>query len=117
AVEAAKARIHTMENSTRLRVQEAYVRAKAAQERAALLRTTIIPQSQQTLEVSRVAYQTDRIDFQALIDNERMLLDSRLDYFRALSDFNQALADLERAVGSDLPAGTTAAVAIQATGR
>jgi len=98
-------------------VQEAYVRAKAAQERAALLRTTILPQSQQTLEVSRVAYQTDRVDFQALIDNERMLLDARLDYFRALSDFSQALADLERAVGSDLPAGTTAVVSVQETRR
>ena len=116
-VEAARARARAMENDVRLAVQEAYVRAKAAQERAALLRTTILPQSQQTLEVSRVAYQSDRVDFQALIDSERMLLASRLDYFRALSDFNQAIADLERAVGSDLPAGTVADVAIQETGR
>jgi outer membrane protein, heavy metal efflux system len=117
AVEAAKARARAMENSVRLAVQEAYVRAKAAQERALLLRTTILPQSQQTLEVSRVAYQTDRVDFQALIDNERMLLDARLDYFRALSDFSQAIADLERAIGSDLPAGTTAVPTIQETRR
>jgi len=117
AVEAAKARARAMENRVRLAVQEAYVRAKAAQERAALLRTTILPQVHQTLEVSRVAYQTDRVDFQALIDTERMLLDARLDYFRALSDFNQSLADLERAVGGDLPPGTTAAVTVQETGR
>ena len=39
-----------------------------------------------------------------------MLLDFQLDYFRALSDFTQAVADLERAVGTDLPAGTTALV-------
>lgn len=107
AVEAAKARERAMENSLRLAVQGAYVRAKSAQNRAALLRTTILPQSQQTLGVSRVAYQTDRVDFQALIDNERVLLDSQLDYFRALSDFEQAMADLERAVGIDLPAATT----------
>lgn len=113
AVDAAKAKVHAMENTVRLAVQEAYVRAKAAQERAALLRTTILPQAQQTLDVSRVGYQTDRVGFQALIDNERMLLDSRLDYFRALSDFSQALADLERAVGSELPAGTTVAVTTQ----
>ena len=117
AVEAAKGRARAMENSVRLAVQEAYVRAKAAQERASLLRTTILPQSQQTLEVSRVGYQTDRVDFQALIDNERMLLHARLDYFRALSDFNQAIADLERALGSDLPAGTTAVATAQETPR
>ena len=91
-----------MENTVRLAVQEAYVRAQAAQERAALVRTTILPQSQQTLEVSRVAYQTDRVDFLALLDNERTLLNAQLEYYRALSDFDQALADLERAVGTEI---------------
>jgi len=111
SIHAAKARSQAMENMIRLSVQEAYIRTRSAQDRAALLRTTIRPQSQQTLEVSRVAYQTDRVDFQALIDNERVLLDVNLDYFRALSDFTQALADLERAVGADLPPGTTTMVA------
>ena len=109
-VQAAKARVQAMENMVRLAVQEAYIRATSAQDRAALLRTTIRPQSQQTLEVSRVAYQSDRVDFQALIDNQRVLLDVNLDYFRALSDFTQSLADLERAVGADLPPGTTTVV-------
>lgn len=111
AIQTAKARTQAMENMIRLAVQEAYVRARSAQSRAALLRTTIMPQSRQTLEVSRVAYQTDRVDFQALIDNERVLLDAQLDYFRALSDFTQALADLERAVGTDLLPGTTTVIA------
>ena len=44
-----------------------------------LLRTTILPQAQQTLDVSRIAYQTDAVDFQAVIDNERTLLDAQLD--------------------------------------
>jgi outer membrane protein TolC len=111
AVEGARARERAMENMVRLSVHEAFVHAKSAQDRAALLRTTILPQSQQTLEVSRVAYQTDRGDFQALIDNERTLLGAQLDYFRALSEFDQAVADLERAIGTDLPPGMTATVA------
>lgn len=110
AIAAGKARVQAMENMVRLSVQEAYVRAKSAQDRAALLRTTVLPQSRQTLDVSRVGYQTDRVDFQALIDNERALLDAQLDYFRALSDLSQALADLERAVGTDLPPGVTVPV-------
>jgi hypothetical protein len=32
-----------------------------------------------------------------------MLLDAQLGYYRALSDLEQARADLERAVGEDLP--------------
>src|SRR5258708_10037252 len=102
-VEAAKARQKSMESALRFGVQEAYVRVKAAEQRAALLKTTILPQSQQTLEVSRVAYQSDRVEFLALLDNERTLLNAQLDYYRALSDFDQALADLERAVGPEIP--------------
>jgi len=101
-VDAAKARQKVLENALRFAVQEAYVRVKAAEERAALLRTTIVPQSQQTLEVSRVAYQADRVDFLALLDNERVLLNTQLEYVRALNDFEQAMADLERAVGTEI---------------
>ena len=110
ASETAKARERAMQDMVRLAVQEAYVRAKSAQERAALLRTTILPQAQQTLDVSRVGYQTDKVDFQAVMDNQRTLLDAQLGYVRALSEFEQATADLERAVGADLPEGTTTAV-------
>jgi outer membrane protein TolC len=110
ASETAKARERAMQNMVRLAVQEAYVRAKSAQERAALLRTTILPQAQQTLDVSRIGYQTDKVDFQAVIDNQRTLLDAQLGYVRALSEFEQAIADLERAVGADLPEGTTTTV-------
>ncbi|MBI3262137.1 MAG: TolC family protein, partial [Acidobacteria bacterium] len=111
AVETAKARERVTESLIRLAVQHAYVRVKAAEQRAALLRTTILPQSRQTLDVSRVAYQTDRVEFLALLDNERTLLDAQLEYFRAVSDQQQALADLERALGADLsPAMTTPVV-------
>ena len=106
----ARSRERAMENMVRLAVQEAYVRAKAAQERAALLRTTILPQAQQTFDVSRSAYQSDRADFQTILESERSLLDARLDYFRALTEFAQAIGDLERAIGSDLPAGATTAI-------
>jgi outer membrane protein TolC len=101
-IAAAHARVRAVESALRLAVQEAYVRVKAAEQRAALLRTTVVPQSEQTLEVSRVAYQTDRVDFLAIIDNERVRLDAQLDYYGALSDLEQALADLERAVGADI---------------
>jgi cobalt-zinc-cadmium efflux system outer membrane protein len=110
--ETAKARERATQNMVRLAVQEAYIRAKSAQERAALLRTTILPQAQQTLDVSRIGYQTDKVDFQAVMDNQRTLLDAQLGYVRALSEFEQATADLERAVGADLPEGTTAPVTL-----
>jgi len=110
AVVAARSRERAMENLVRLAVQEAYVRLHAAQERASLLRTTILPQSRQAFDVARAAYQSDRADFSTILDSERALLDARLEYFRALAGFTQALADIERAIGTELPAGTTSRV-------
>lgn len=109
-IDAATARQRVVENAVRLGVQEAYVRVQSAAQRAALLRTSVVPQSEQTLEVSRVAYQTDRVDFLAVIDNQRVLLDAQLAYSRAVSDLEQAIADLEHAVGTDLEPAMVAAV-------
>ena len=100
-VEAATAQSRVVERQIRQAVHEAYVRVQTAGQRASLLRTTILPQSEQTLEVSRVAYQADRVDFLALIDNQRTVLDAQLNYYRALSDRELALADLSRAIGVD----------------
>ena len=109
-IEAATARQRVVEAAIRLAVQDAYVRAQSAAQRAALLRTSILPQSEQTLQVSRIAYQADRVDFLALIDTQRVLLDVELNYYEALSDLERAMADLERAVGADLdPAMVTTA--------
>ena len=101
---AARARRDAVVSATREAVYTAHVRARAASRRASLLRTTIVPQSEQTLEVSRVGYQTDQVDFLVLIDNQRTLLDTQVDYFRALNDLERARAALKRAVGTDIPA-------------
>jgi outer membrane protein TolC len=101
-VETAAARVRATERAIQLAVHDAYVRTMAAGRRALLLRSTIVPQSVQTLEVSRVAYQTDRADLPALIDNQRTLLDAQLSYYRALGDRELAFADLERAVGAPI---------------
>ena len=108
-IEAARARQRELENQVRLAVHEAYIRVRTAEQRAALLRTTIIPQSEVTFEVSRVAYQTDRLDFLAILDNQRAVLQAQLAYFQALSEFEQAVADLERAVGTEISVTTAEA--------
>ena len=47
-------------------------------------------------------YESDRIDFLTLLENQRTLLSEQLDYFRVLGDLADARADLERAIGIDL---------------
>jgi outer membrane protein TolC len=98
-LDASVAMVRSAEREIRLRVHEAYLRVVAAGQRASLLQTTVLPQTRQTIEASRIAYQADRLDLLALIDDQRALLAAELSYFRALSDRELALADLARAVG------------------
>ncbi len=109
-IQAARAREQTVANAIRLSVQQAYVRAASAAARASLLQTTAIPQSQQVLEVSRVAYQSDRGDIVGLVEQQHGLLEMQLDYHRALADVAEARADLEYAVGDALPTASTFAL-------
>ncbi|MBA3886285.1 MAG: TolC family protein [Acidobacteria bacterium] len=99
AVTASRAGYDAAVNNLRLMVQEAYIRVESAAGRASLLRTSLVPQSSQALDVSRVGYQSDRGDFLDIIDNQRLLAAARLGYYRALADLEQARADLDRAVG------------------
>jgi outer membrane protein TolC len=101
-VAAARAREQQLRNAVGLAVQQAYIRAASAAARASLLETTIIPQSQQVLDVSRVAYQSDRADIAGLVEQRHGLLEARLDYFRALVALEEARADLEYAIGGEV---------------
>ena len=113
-VNAAAARMRMVERQIRLAVHDAYIRTEAAGQRSALLRTTVVPQSQQAMAVSRVAYQGDRGDFLSVVDNQRALLDAQLSYFRALGDREVALSDLSRAVATGIP-GTIPSLAGEVT--
>lgn len=97
--DAARARRRALENRVGQMVQEALVRARSAIDRAELIRTSVLPQLEHSLDIVLAAYQTNRLGFTDLLDTERMLLDARLDYYRALNRRDVALADLDQAVG------------------
>lgn len=103
AANAARAEVSAKETQAELAASDAYVRAKAAERQAALIRTTLLPQLQQAFESARIEYQVDRVELAAVIANERLLLNAQFDYFRALDDGRRALADLERTIGAPLP--------------
>jgi len=83
-------------------VRDAWLRTESARKTAALLRTELIPKSAQTVEVSRAAYERDKSSFIELLDSERSLRDFKLKYIQAVSQYESAAADLERAVGAEL---------------
>ena len=89
-------------NRIAFQVQEAYLKVEAQQQLVTLFRDTIVPQARQTVEASRSGYRAGSVDFLTLMDNWRKLLNFELMQHRALAEMEQAVADLERAVGGQV---------------
>ena len=83
-------------------IQEALIRAQSAKRLVDLYNQTLRPQAQASLKSTVAAYQADRTDFLNLLDSQNTTLEVELDYYRATSDLESQIADLERAVGTPL---------------
>ncbi len=96
-------------NAAFLEIQRALIQAHAAERSLKLYRDTLRPQAEAALKSAAAAYQHDRIDFLNLVDSQNMLLDVESSYFKAAANFDARIAELERAIGAPLPAGSAAA--------
>src|SRR5215475_1427476 len=103
AVNVQKAALDKQKSAVFQEIQEALIRANSASRLVELYRDTLRPQAQATLRATSAAYQTDQTDFLNLIDSQNTVLDVEYSYFRALADFDSRIADLERAIGTQLP--------------
>ncbi len=99
---AAKSDYRYINNKVLFEVKDFLVRIQSSESTISLYKTGVIPQAEQSLKAARIGYESDKVDFLTLIDSQRILLNSRLFYCRALADFEQNLANLERAVGIPL---------------
>ena len=99
---AAKSDYRFIFDKTLFEVKDYLVKIRSTESTVNLYKTRVIPDARQSLESARIGYESDRVDFLALIDSERLLLDSTLLYYRALTDFEQNLANLEKAIGIQL---------------
>jgi outer membrane protein TolC len=98
----ARAEYQSLSNMTRYEVKNWLVKVQTARRLVDLYRTSVLPQAEQALTVTRAAYQSDRMGFLDLLDAARSLLDFRLEHYGHIAEYVTALAELERAVGSDL---------------
>jgi len=110
AKSAAESDVAAVVNRVRMAVADAYARIKTAEARAALIRTTLLPQARQAFAASTSAYEADRGDVLSVIESERTLLDAQLSYDRALVEWRIALVALERAIGSPVSPATVRVV-------
>lgn len=70
--------------------------------RLALSLKAILPQAHATLESATASYQVGRMDFASLVDAQAAVFNYETAYWRSLTDFAKALAELQRVVGAEV---------------
>lgn len=102
ALEASKLKYKNTENEVAYEVRDLYFKIVTYKDIVSLYKTALLPQTEQSFEAARTSYETGRIDFLNWLDAERMLLETRLAYYKAIVDYLKSIAYLERVVGRDL---------------
>jgi outer membrane protein TolC len=92
-------------NAARYERAEAQARAQAAKAQVDVLEDDVVPRADRTLQAMRASYASGDADLIALIDAERVLLDTRLSAVRQRAALADAAADLRRAFAIDLLEG------------
>ncbi|HSK48612.1 MAG TPA: TolC family protein, partial [Coriobacteriia bacterium] len=90
------------QNRIEFQIVDALERVRAQRDLAALFDSTIIPQAQQTYQISQTSYVAGASDFLYVIDNWRKWLVFTIQYHRSLGELERSVADLEEAIGLSL---------------
>jgi outer membrane protein TolC len=83
-------------------IRDAVIRAEAAKRAADLYRETLAPDIQGLSRAATVQYQTNQGDLLQILDTQNMSIEIEYALFEALSNYEQSLAELERAIGAPL---------------
>jgi len=98
-VEEAEAAYTAMQNGVYAEVKELFTGVEIAKNKMNVLETSLIPMLESSIESSLAGYRSGKGDFMMLLDSQRMLVDTRMDYYKALVEYHTFGADLERAAG------------------
>ena len=86
-------------DQVRYEVQSGLDRATQSGRIVHLYEEKILPATQRSLDSALANYTSGKLDFLRLLDAERQLYAQREMYYKAIAEYHQRLADLERAVG------------------
>ena len=98
----ARANLAAMKNIALFEVKDVSVKLEAAMKSISLYRDGLLPQAEQAFQAAVAAYQTGGINFMTLLDAQRTIRDVRMGYYKALVDYEQSRADLEKTLGGEL---------------
>ncbi len=83
-----------MENELSAKLAMVHYRLRNAFRQSRLYKDALLPKAAQTLSATQAAYEAGSMDFLALIDAQRVLLNFQLAYYRQNADYYQRLAEL-----------------------
>ena len=98
----AKSNLDAMRNMALFEVKDMSAKVEAGRKIVSIYRDGLLPQAEQSFQAAIAAYQTGGVNFMTLLDAQRTIRDVRMGYYKALVDYEQSRADLERAVGKEL---------------
>jgi len=90
------------ENNLIADLKMALYELRDAERKIDLYKNTLIPKAEQSLQATQQTFAVGKIDFLDLIDAQRIFLEFKLSYERALTDSAQKLAELEMLIGRDV---------------
>ncbi|MCX5714903.1 MAG: TolC family protein [Candidatus Omnitrophica bacterium] len=98
----AKAVYQSMKNRAFIQTQDLVVKVGISKNRISLYKNNQIPLLESSIESSLSAIRSGKGDFMSLLDTLRMVLETKMSYYRALVDYHMSLTDLEFSTGVDL---------------
>jgi outer membrane protein TolC len=90
------------ENNLIADLKMALYELRDAERKIDLYKNTLIPKAEQSLQATQQTFTVGKASFLDLIDAQRIFLEFKLSYERALTDSAQKLAELEMLVGRDI---------------
>ncbi|HYR06058.1 MAG TPA: TolC family protein, partial [Gallionella sp.] len=99
---AARARREATANRIQSALAESLSGLEAAQRMELLGSGSLLPQANVTFEAALAGYQTGKVDFAALLDASRQILNAKLEVLKAQTDAQMRLAEIERLLGEEL---------------
>lgn len=102
ALQASRDNYQNIENRLHYEIEDLYSKIAAYRDILSLYKTALIPQAEQSFEAAKMSYETGKVDFLNWLDSEKVLLQTKLAYYKAIVDYQKSIAYLERVAGSDL---------------
>ena len=81
---------------------QAWQRLAAARAEVSAIQENVLPGAQQAFETMNQYYGEGRLSYLEVLDTQRTWFAARSQYYRALSDYHQAVLAIERLIGEPL---------------